>query len=315
MRRRSPAAAAAAAAALALVALLASATCATATLYSVNVPPRLQYQESNGYCGELAIQELMLPYGVWIPQLAARSAGGGELLPGVNYDKALDALKIKYTTWAGTGGYKAFAAFAKKALMSTPRAGVVAVVYIKGLDDRQYDHILPIVGVDTASPPSSFVYQASDVFSINTGFSTAVVKRKAGDYSCTFRGKKNTVDEGGCVPSDTQWGFSILGPKYAAATGPATSLTVPRASEPAPPGSPGAKFGATLKVTGLKAGTKYRVVKLTRVASVPATAGPVTAAQVAGGEAVASFTATGAEWSTAVTFMSNVPAWYFCVPA
>jgi hypothetical protein len=298
---------------LALLALVLAAAPATATLYSVNVPPRLQYEESNGYCGELAIQELMLPYGVWIPQLTARNAGGGELLPGDNYDKALNALRIKFTTFTSSG-YKAFASFAKKALMSTPRAGVVAVVYIKDMNDRQYDHILPIVGIDTASPPSSFVYQGTDVFLINTGFSTSVVRRTASDYTCTYRAKKNDVDQGGCVPSDTRWGFSILGPKYVATTGPATSLTVPRASEPAPPGSPGAKFSATLKATGLKSGTKYKIVKLTSAAKVPTT-GPVTAAQVAGGEAVASFTASSTEWSTAITFMSNVPAWYFCVLA
>ena len=40
---------------------------------------------------------LMLRYGVWIPQEVARASGGGELLPGVNYDQALRGLKVGST--------------------------------------------------------------------------------------------------------------------------------------------------------------------------------------------------------------------------
>ena len=105
---------------------------------------------------------------------------GGELLPGVNYVAAMDKLKIRYNTFPGSGGSKAFFAWAKKQLMGPVRAGVVSVVYLKGLSDRQYDHIIPFVGLDTASPPSSYVYAPADVLTVNTGFSTKAVKRSSG---------------------------------------------------------------------------------------------------------------------------------------
>lgn len=59
--------------------------------------------ENNGYCGESVLQMLMLRYGVWIPQEVARAQGGGELLLGVNYDKAMRGLKISYNEWGGRG--------------------------------------------------------------------------------------------------------------------------------------------------------------------------------------------------------------------
>lgn len=71
---------------LALVALLAAAAgAAEAKDYFLrDVPARLQFEQDNGYCGEVAIQSLMLAHGVWIPQSVARAAGGGELLLGEN---------------------------------------------------------------------------------------------------------------------------------------------------------------------------------------------------------------------------------------
>lgn len=42
----------------------------------------------------MSLQTLMLRHGAWIPQEVARSAGGGELLLGINYDRAMKILKI-----------------------------------------------------------------------------------------------------------------------------------------------------------------------------------------------------------------------------
>ena len=294
-RRRSslaPLVIAAAAAALALVPARAG------TVYLLDVPPRLQYDEAGGYCGELSLQQLMLPFGAWLPQQYARDAGDGELLLGVNYKQAMDAMKIKYTTWAGSGGYSAFIAWAKKQLMVNPRSGVVTVVYIKGLPDRQYDHIMPIVGVDTSSPPTSYVYAAADVFFTNSGYSTTVIKRTASD---------------GCVPSGTQWGHSITGAKYTG-IGPAIALSrLSRADEPGPPGAQGVSMGATLKVTGLKVGGSYKVYKITDGARVPS--GPTAVGTLSAGDLLMNFTATAAEWNKAVTFASDVPAWFIATVA
>lgn len=68
----------------------------------------------------------MLRYGVWIPQAAARAAGGGELLLGRNYAQALRRLRAAYYEFAGTG-YRAFVAFAKRSLLAGQ--GVVEVAF------------------------------------------------------------------------------------------------------------------------------------------------------------------------------------------
>lgn len=114
-----------------LLALLSSLPCASGarTSYSIGVPARLQYDEQGGTCGEVSLQQLMLRYGVWIPQEVARRAGGGELLLGVNYDQAMNRLRIRYENFAGSG-YRAFYTFTKSKIVRD--IGVVLVAYVKG---------------------------------------------------------------------------------------------------------------------------------------------------------------------------------------
>lgn len=66
-------------------------------------------------------------YGVWVPQLWVRKHVGHSLLPGVNYDTALQSLRIDYVPFQDEG-YQQFATFAKGWL----KAGVpvIAVSYI-----------------------------------------------------------------------------------------------------------------------------------------------------------------------------------------
>lgn len=56
-----------------------SSTTPTIPTYSVqlDMPPRLQWPNNNGYCGETSLQMAGLYYGAWISQYAARAAGGG----------------------------------------------------------------------------------------------------------------------------------------------------------------------------------------------------------------------------------------------
>jgi hypothetical protein len=295
--------------AAALLVLAPSTAAAARTTYLLDVPGRLQYEQGNGYCGELTLQQLMLPFGVWIPQQYARDVAKGEMLPGINYSQAMDSLKIRYNSFSASG-YRAFVSWAKKQLMAPIRAGVVTVAYIKGETDPSYDHIMPIVGIETSSPPSSFVYASTDTFFVNTDFSTKVVKRNVSDYSCNSRNRQPLANAG-CVPSDTIWGYSVLGPKYSG-IGPSVRLSVPRPDEPQPPGGAGETFAGALKVSGLTVGKKYKVYKVTSLAKVP---GSASGSVLADGDLMATFTAAAGEWSSPVSFLSSVPAWFICVAA
>ena len=66
---------------------------------SPTIPGRIQWTEAGGYCGETSAQMLALLNGAWVSQAAWRSAGGGELLLGVNLEGALTKMKLTYTAW------------------------------------------------------------------------------------------------------------------------------------------------------------------------------------------------------------------------
>ena len=171
---------------------------AAAAAYSIGIPARLQYDVGGGYCGEVSLQQLMLPFGAWIPQEVARAAGGGELLLGVNYDAAMSRLRIKYDNFISSG-YSTFLAWAKAKVVKG--TGVVGVTFVKGLSDPDYDHIIPFVGVETATPTGG--YSAFDAFFINSGYGTTSVKRWAANFSSTASVKLYPITTGGGVPVKT----------------------------------------------------------------------------------------------------------------
>lgn len=261
----------------------------------LGIPGRKQFDQNGGYCGEITIQMYMLKHGVWIPQSVARDAGGGELLPGKNYDRALTNLNINYQRFNGRGT-QAFFAFAKQQLLQD--RGVVTVAFLAGSRFDSYDHIMPIVGVKYTNPSS---YDGNDLFYINNDYSPRSIERKASTYSCTAANRQ-PLDRAGCVNSATTWGYGMAGPKYLG-IGPPLELTrLARIDEPGL-GSNRSQ-NATLTARNLTPGAKYAVYNLTK--------GPNKGVKPSG-QPFTSFTASGATWSTQVQLFSNKPAWFICV--
>ena len=71
-----------------LAALVAAAACAAAlaplpraaaarACVKLDMPPRVQWQDNDGYCGETSVQMAALYYGAYVSQYVARAAGGG----------------------------------------------------------------------------------------------------------------------------------------------------------------------------------------------------------------------------------------------
>lgn len=56
------------------------------------IPPRLQWDNDGGYCGQTSIQCCSLYYGNYISQSMARAAAGSEVLVGQNAEAALEKL-------------------------------------------------------------------------------------------------------------------------------------------------------------------------------------------------------------------------------
>ena len=249
----------------------------------------------------------MIPYGAWIPQSVARSAGGGELLLGVNYDTAMRALKIKFENWGGVGGATAFMAWAKARLVKS--VGVVSVAYVKGLFDPDYDHIMAMTGIETATPAGG--YDGTDVFAFATGYDKAPVRRVASGYACASTSKTYTINQAGCMPTKTRWGTSVLGPVYANASRPTTALSsLSSLSEPGPTAA-GVTFNATLTTKGRVVNKRYKLYRITALARVPSTPAGLPVAQ----DLYRDFNATGTTRTEAVSFLSSTPAYFVCVAA
>lgn len=104
--------------------------------------------------------------GVWLPQERIRTAAGSELLPGINYIPAMTALRISYETFTGTG-YTAFVTWAKARLKLN--VGVIAVTFLQGYFDTSYDHVVPLVGLQTATTAP---FSTADVLYVNSDVDT-----------------------------------------------------------------------------------------------------------------------------------------------
>jgi hypothetical protein len=298
-------------AALALSALPAASAARTA--YSLGAPARLQYDQAGGFCGEVSLQQLMLRHGAWIPQEVARRQGGGELLLGVNYDAAMGRLRISFENFEGRG-YRAFYAWAKAKV--TRGVGVVLVAYVRGLNDPDYDHIMPVVGLETSTGPDGG-YADGDTILVNTGYGTSYVRRAVGGpspYGCAPDNKTSTIQQGGCVPLDTAYGAAILGPTYAG-IGPKTALAVPAPRAEPGYGRPGVLFNGTLRTTGLTAGKAYRLYRVTDLGRVPAGPTAGAAAGLAARDLLWEFLASGEARSDAVSFLSSKIAYFVVVAA
>jgi hypothetical protein len=137
----------------ALASILALTTVATADGGSslvLPIPARGQAKEAppEGWCGETAIQEALLYYGVWVPQRIVNRAGkpAHPDLYSNEIPVALTALDVRYTVYAGPRGYEPFARWARDAL----DAGDPVLAGVKILPTQHpswaLDHFVLVVG-------------------------------------------------------------------------------------------------------------------------------------------------------------------------
>lgn len=275
---------------------------ALAKEYVLGVPGRYQYDGRSGFCGEVSLQMLMLEYGVWIPQEAARAAGSNDpykdLLPGEDYNRALKKLKVRFEEFKGRG-YKQFFGWAKRHLMNG--TGVVEVAYIKGGAFSEYDHVMPMVGIKTTTTK----YSNNDIVYVHTNYDDDPIQRRVGDYWCTRSNKKDSWTKAGCVPKDTEWGHAIKGPVYLG-IGPPVELEVPSRKEPGLGKS--VEFNGKLRIRNLTPGKPYKVYKITSLSKVPNSSEGVIR-----GIKPKSFNATKSHHVMKVKFSSNTLAYFICI--
>lgn len=145
---------------------------------------------------------------------------------------------------------------------------------------------------------------------VNNGYSVATIARPVAGFSCTAARKTGTLAKGGCVPTDTQWGYAIQGAAYAGIGPPVVLRGLNSASEPRIGRS--AAFTGTVIVSNLTIGASYKLHLVTDLASVPASAG---SRLPPGVPVVAAWVATKQEHSFPAAFRSNSLAFFIAVAA
>lgn len=262
---------------------------------------RMQFDNNNGYCGEMSIQTLMLPFGVWVPQVMARELGNNgdqsyELIlqdrgARSNMLRALDLMLIRYETFRGSN-YNEFVSWGKGLLKRG--IGFIFVTFNSEGDLTEYDHITPMVGL-SRDERHWFTY---------TGYNQRAVKVAVNSYSCTVNSKRRAA-VGGCVPTNTKWGIAITGPTYANNVMPVELLNLSDNSEGVFNMFRGMRMNCTVRCYNLVPGTKY---------AVHMAVGPANVAKFRTIPPIRTFTATGPEFRFQAGFNTGNVTYFLCVP-
>lgn len=309
------------------------------------IPPRLQWNENFGYCGEVSFISAGLYYGQYLSQYDARaiaskntpqSKSSSQLLIGVNDTYAATQMHLTYAEWNTTSetSTNQFLAWVKgEVAAGYPVAiGIYTNEYLfygktsPSAGDPDYDHIVPVTGVASNSPLNS-TYYASDVitFSDNglwTGTSNGQPQYVFSYPFGTFEASRRTANaKTGSVYSVTNdnanYGVAITGivdqsretvPVRLATSVNYESPEIKNGSNTRPASMP---LTLTVSVSGLTPGTAYNLYRYNAMASVPNSAFNANAASA---YEKWSFVATGTSYVTTENIQSSDEAIYRAVP-
>jgi hypothetical protein len=280
----------------------------------LDIPPRIQWPNANGYCGETSIQSIALYYGTWVSQQLARTlAGGTQVLIGTNSPQVLQAMNLTFTQWDNSGSQPQFQGFMVwlKGNLAMGYPGYFGAYLTDGNDDPDYDHIMPATGIAYTNLSA---YDPSDVLTYNDNFGDQIV-RPASQLSATRANCAYSSTQGGCIPQNVDYGIAVTGvvdPQHVTLP---VSLSVPSSSEPnVSQGASPVQMTGTVTVTGLSSGVTYSLFRYDDYTAVPSAAS-------AAGYASSSythrtdFTATASTWTLVDpnTFASDGSSTYRCV--
>lgn len=240
------------------------------------IPPRLQWPNDHGYCGETSLQAIGLYYGAWISQKVIRETAGGEMLLGANAELAARKLRFQCEAWPGgksAADCSGFVVWLKSRLLDGYPAIVGVYLRGDGHDDPDYDHIVPVVGVRTAQADSRR-FDGRDRLVFHNNFSLEPIERPVDTLFATRSACASDVEGGGCIPKKRVYALVIKGiVDPAKATFP-VRMTVERWDEPnVSLGAEPVPMRAAVTVTGLERGRTYALLRYDSVQDLPASGG------------------------------------------
>ncbi|CAF3713023.1 unnamed protein product [Rotaria socialis] len=186
----------------------------------LDIPPRLQWDNGNGYCGETALQSIGLFYGAWLSQGLIRDINKGEfLLQQLSPDDRRDPIRtiarfhFTYNEWDWMNSpqpqFRYFCRWMKRSILQ--RHPVMFGIFLPDMDSEDYDHIVPAVGIryknrNEYDPDDTIIYY--DLY-VTRKFEGSLSEDEMGSTRKTISRQKNACD--GRIPLEVTYGIAITG--------------------------------------------------------------------------------------------------------
>jgi len=169
-----------------------------------DIPPRLQWNENEGYCGEVSLISAGLYYGQYGSQFDMRAiAGKGkaqnkcQLLLGVDDEYTAGQLRLSKTAWnTNTNNGQLFLKWVKQNVLNG--YPVAIGIYMNqnlfygtsnaNAGDPDYDHIVPVYGISSAYPFTDTNYHGDDVIWFSDNGLWSPSHRPLYQFNYTFDG-------------------------------------------------------------------------------------------------------------------------------
>lgn len=292
-----------------LVSVLFSLQAQAQTIQKLNIPGRLQWDNSNGYCGELSIQSIGLYYGNYISQDVCRKLAGGEVLFGnLNGETVIDKLSFTSDSWnfnqSGTH-YQNYLVWVKQHLNNSHP--VIITVYVDGESNADYDHIIPAIGFKSKS---ASLFDDADELMFYDNYDSNLYTRTFQSMWDSRSMKGNGASNLYCIPKEVDYGTAITGIKDINHITKPVHLSISRWDEPnITLGEMPTQLTANIEIDSLTVGEKYTLLRYNNYASVPSTS-----FDPAGASSAIYFTAANAKKYISDKFMSDASVFYRCVP-
>jgi hypothetical protein len=274
----------------------------------LNIPSRIQWPNNDGYCGENSIQMCGLYYGNYISEGLCRTVAGGELLIYVNDTVALEAFSFTYKEWnpnVSSPQYTSYLDWVKGYLYA--KQPVIIAVYVSGMTDPDYDHIIPAIGFEAASVNT---YSATDSLTYNTNFDLVPFSRVFSTLYGTRAIADNSAPFPYYVPKNVDYGVAVTGNKDPNHLTKPVHIVLDSTDEPnVSLGVPACILRATITCDSLTPGQSYALLRYNNYLTVPSIAfNPASA------NSAVYFTATSITKTVVDSFMSDSAVFYRCIP-
>lgn len=280
----------------------------------LDIPPRLQWDEKNGYCGECSVQQIALYYGAYLSQYKIREIFDPTQKRDLwieNNGPTLKALRLKSEQWnfgQSQPQWKKFLVWMKQHI----RLGhpvIMGVFYWDPEDPADdYDHIVPAIG---AVSKDFSRYLPEDTLTFNDDYTFRHFTRRFSTMADTRSMEENGDRYEFCIPKLVDYGCAVTGIRDDEKKTLPVRVKVNRWDEPDPwQGEAPVTMKATVTVRSLEPGRSYVLLRYNDYKKVPVKNFLASAYAVSW-----RFKATGKTASFSDSFKSNGVAIYRCVPS